>query len=251
MRQPLVAGNWKMNGSLDGIIALVEGIKAGMNSVTTAEMAVCPPYVYIPQVAALLQGSAISLGAQDVSDQEAGAYTGEVAPAMLTEIGCKYVIVGHSERRSLYGESDEFTASKFAAARKAGLVPILCVGELLEEREQGITEDVVARQLDAVIGLEGIAALGGAVIAYEPVWAIGTGKTASPDQAQAVHAFIRGKLAALDSDIAAKVRILYGGSMNPGNAAELLSMGDIDGGLIGGASLKPDDFLAIGKAGNA
>jgi triosephosphate isomerase len=202
-------------------------------------------------VAALLQGSAISLGAQDVSDQEAGAYTGEVAPAMLSDIGCKYVIVGHSERRSLYGESDEFTASKFAAARKAGLVPILCVGELLEEREQGITEDVVARQLDAVIGLEGIAALGGAVIAYEPVWAIGTGKTASPDQAQAVHAFIRGKLAALDSDVAAKVRILYGGSMNPGNAAELLSMGDIDGGLIGGASLKPDDFLAIGKAGNA
>jgi triosephosphate isomerase len=251
MRQPLVAGNWKMNGSLDSIIVLVEGIKAGMNSVTTAEMAVCPPYVYIPQVAALLQGSAISLGAQDVSDQEAGAYTGEVAPAMLTEIGCKYVIVGHSERRSLYGESDEFTASKFAAARKAGLVPILCVGELLEEREQGITEDVVARQLDAVIGLEGIAALGGAVIAYEPVWAIGTGKTASPDQAQAVHAFIRGKLAALDSDVATKVRILYGGSMNPGNAAELLSMGDIDGGLIGGASLKPDDFLAIGKAGNA
>jgi triosephosphate isomerase len=251
MRQPLVAGNWKMNGWLDGIIALVEGIKAGMNSVTTAEMAVCPPYVYIPQVAALLQGSAISLGAQDVSDQEAGAYTGEVAPAMLSDIGCKYVIVGHSERRSLYGESDEFTASKFAAARKAGLVPILCVGELLEEREQGITEDVVARQLDAVIGLEGIAALGGAVIAYEPVWAIGTGKTASPDQAQAVHAFIRGKLAALDSDVAAKVRILYGGSMNPGNAAELLSMGDIDGGLIGGASLKPDDFLAIGKAGNA
>jgi triosephosphate isomerase len=170
---------------------------------------------------------------------------------MLTDIGCKYVIVGHSERRSLYGESDEFTASKFAAARKAGLVPILCVGELLEEREQGITEDVVARQLDAVIGLEGVAALGGAVIAYEPVWAIGTGKTASPDQAQAVHAFIRGKLAALDSDVAAKVRILYGGSMNPGNAAELLSMGDIDGGLIGGASLKPDDFLAIGKAGNA
>ena len=251
MRQPLVAGNWKMNGSLDSIISLVEGIKAGMNSVTTAEMAVCPPYVYIPQVAALLEGSAISLGAQDVSDQEAGAYTGEVAPAMLTDVGCKYAIVGHSERRSLYGESDADTASKFAAARKAGLTPILCVGELLEEREQGITEDVVARQLDAVIELEGIAALGDAVIAYEPVWAIGTGKTASPDQAQAVHAFIRGKLAALDGDVAAKVQILYGGSMNPGNAAELLAMADIDGGLIGGASLKPDDFLAIGKAGNA
>ena len=251
MRQPLVAGNWKMNGSLDSIISLVEGIKAGMNSVTTAEMAVCPPYVYIPQVAALLEGSAISLGAQDVSDQEAGAYTGEVAPAMLTDIGCRYAIVGHSERRSLYGESDADTASKFAAARKAGLTPILCVGDLLEEREQGITEDVVARQLDAVIDLEGIAAFADAVIAYEPVWAIGTGKTASPDQAQAVHAFIRGKLAALDGDVAAKVQILYGGSMNPGNAAELLAMADIDGGLIGGASLKPDDFLAIGKAGNA
>ena len=251
MRQPLVAGNWKMNGSLDSIKSLVEGIKAGIDSVTTAEMAVCPPYVYIPQVAALLEGSAIALGAQNVSDQEAGAYTGEVAPAMLTDIGCKYVIVGHSERRSLYGESDAFTASKFAAARKAGLTPILCVGELLEEREQGITEDVVARQLDAVIELEGIAAMGDAVIAYEPVWAIGTGKTATPDQAQAVHAFIRGKLAALDGGVAAKVQILYGGSMNPGNAAELLSMGDIDGGLIGGASLKPEDFLAIGKAGNA
>jgi triosephosphate isomerase len=191
------------------------------------------------------------VGAQDVSDQEAGAFTGEVAPGMLTDIGCKYVIVGHSERRSLYAESDEFTARKFAAARKAGLVPILCVGELLEEREQGITEAVVARQLDAVIKLEGIAALGDAVIAYEPVWAIGTGKTASPQQAQDVHAFIRGKLADLDADVAEKVQILYGGSMNAGNAADLLAMSDIDGGLIGGASLKPDDFLAIGKAANA
>jgi len=250
MRQPLVAGNWKMNGSLDSIKPLVEGIKAGMDSVTTAEMAVCPPYVYIPVVAALLKGSAIALGAQDVNDQEAGAYTGEVAPNMLMDVGCKYAIVGHSERRSIYGESDEFTAGKFAAARKAGLVPVLCVGELLEEREQGITEQVVARQLDAVINLEGIAALADAVIAYEPVWAIGTGKTATPDQAQEVHAFIRGKLAQLDSGVAEKVQILYGGSMNAGNAADLLSMADIDGGLIGGASLKPDDFLAIGKAAN-
>jgi triosephosphate isomerase (TIM) len=251
MRQPLVAGNWKMNGSTDSVKALVDGIKAGIGAIRTAEMAVCPPFVYIPQVAAQLAGSAISCGAQDVSDQEAGAYTGEVAPNMLTDIGCKYVIVGHSERRSLYGESDGFTARKFAAARKAGLVPILCVGELLEEREQGITEQVVERQLDAVIALEGIGALGSAVIAYEPVWAIGTGKTATPDQAQEVHAFIRGKLAALDAAVAEQVRILYGGSMNPGNAAELLSMPDIDGGLIGGASLKPADFLAIGKAANA
>ena len=251
MRQPLVAGNWKMNGSMDSIKALVEGIKAGIDAVTTAEMAVCPPYVYIPQVASLLAGTTISYGGQDVSDQQAGAYTGEVAPNMLADIGCKYAIVGHSERRSIYGESDEFTASKFAAARKAGLIPILCVGELLEEREQGITEQVVARQLDAVISLDGIEALGGAVIAYEPVWAIGTGKTASPQQAQEVHAFIRGKLAGLDAAVADKVQILYGGSMNPGNAGELLAMPDIDGGLIGGASLKADDFLAIGKAANA
>jgi triosephosphate isomerase len=170
---------------------------------------------------------------------------------MLADIGCKYAIVGHSERRSLYGENDAFTARKFAAARKAGLVPVLCVGELLEEREEGITEQVVARQLDAVISLEGIAALGAAVIAYEPVWAIGTGKTASPEQAQEVHAFIRGKLAGFDRAVADKVRILYGGSMNAGNAAQLLSMPDIDGGLIGGASLKPADFLAIGVAANA
>ena len=251
MRQPLVAGNWKMNGSSDSVTALVEGIKAGINAVTTAEMAVCPPYVYIPQVAGLLAGTPISFGAQDVSDQEAGAYTGEIAPAMLTDIGCKYAIVGHSERRSLYGESDAFTASKFAAARKAGLVPILCVGELLEEREQGITEQVVERQLDAVIDLEGVAALASAVIAYEPVWAIGTGKTATPDQAQEVHAFIRAKLAGLDQSVADAVRILYGGSMNAGNAAELLAMQDIDGGLIGGASLKPDAFLAIGEAANS
>ena len=251
MRQPLVAGNWKMNGSTDSVNTLIEGLKAGIATVTTAEMAVCPPYVYIPQVAAMLAGTPITFGGQDVSDQEAGAYTGEVAPGMLADIGCKYAIVGHSERRSIYGESDEFTASKFAAARKAGLVLILCVGELLEEREQGITEQVVERQLDAVIDLEGIAAFGSAVIAYEPVWAIGTGKTATPDQAQDVHAFIRGKLAGLDKAVADGVRILYGGSMNPGNAAELLAMQDIDGGLIGGASLKPDDFLAIGQAANA
>ena len=251
MRQPLVAGNWKMNGTLESVTALVEGIKSGLDSVTTAEMAVCPPYVYIPQVAAMLEGTAITLGSQDVSDQESGAHTGEVAPGMLTDVGCKYAIVGHSERRSIYGESDEFTARKFAAARRAGLVPILCVGESLEEREQGITEQVVARQLDAVIDLEGIAALGEAVIAYEPVWAIGTGKTASPEQAQEVHAFIRGKLAGQDGGVAEKVQILYGGSVKGSNAAELFAMADIDGGLIGGASLDADDFLAIGQAGNA
>jgi triosephosphate isomerase len=251
MRQPLVAGNWKMNGSLDSIKALVEGIKAGLDSVTTAEMAVCPPFVYIPQVAAMLEGSSIALGAQDVNDRESGAHTGEIAPGMLTDVGCKYAIVGHSERRSIYGESDEFTARKFAAARQAGLVPILCVGELLEEREQGITEQVVSRQLDAIIDLEGVGALGDAVIAYEPVWAIGTGKTASPQQAQDVHAFIRGMIAREDAAVAEKVQILYGGSVKGSNAAELFAMADIDGGLIGGASLDANEFLSIGRAGNA
>ena len=248
MRQPLVAGNWKMNGSLESIEALVGGLKAGIGEVKAAEVAVCPPYVYIPKVVELVAGSPIAVGAQDVSDQEAGAFTGEVSGSMLKEIGCKYVIVGHSERRNIYGESDEFTAHKFAAARKFGLVPILCVGELLEEREQGITEEVVARQLDAVIELEGIAAIGEAVIAYEPVWAIGTGKTATPEQAQEVHAFIRQKLAGLDAGVADKVRILYGGSVKASNAVELFQMEDIDGGLIGGASLAADEFLAICRA---
>ena len=251
MRQPLVAGNWKMNGSLASIKSLVEGINAGLDSITTAEMAVCPPYVYIPQVAAMLADSPIALGAQDVNDRESGAHTGEVAPSMLTDLGCKYAIVGHSERRTIYGESDAFTARKFAAARQAGLVPILCVGELLEEREQGITEQVVSRQLDAIIDLEGVGALADAVIAYEPVWAIGTGKTATPDQAQDVHAFIRGMIAKEDAAVAEKVQILYGGSVKGSNAAELLAMADIDGGLIGGASLDANEFLSIGRAGNA
>lgn len=245
MRQPLVAGNWKMNGSLDSINTLVEGIKAGLGEVKTAEVAVCPPFVYIPQVVQMLSGTAVSVGSQDVSDEESGAFTGEVAGPMLRDVGCTYAIVGHSERRSIYGESDEFTARKFAAARRFGLTPILCVGELLEEREAGTTETVVGRQLDAVIELEGIAALGEAVIAYEPVWAIGTGRTASPEQAQEVHAFIRNKLAGLDAGVADKVRILYGGSVKAANAAELFAMADIDGGLIGGASLQAGEFLGI------
>ena len=248
MRQPLVAGNWKMNGSAASIDLLMAGIKQGLADVKTAAVAVCPPYVYIPQAVALAKGTKIGVGAQDVSDQDSGAYTGEVAGSMLKDVGCAYAIVGHSERRAIYGESDEFTARKFAAARKHGLIPILCVGELLEEREQGITEQVVGRQLDAVIALEGIAALGEAVIAYEPVWAIGTGKTASPQQAQDVHAFIRAKLAELDQGVADKVQILYGGSVKGSNAVELFQMPDIDGGLIGGASLTADEFLAICRA---
>ncbi|HFD81611.1 MAG TPA: triose-phosphate isomerase [Gammaproteobacteria bacterium] len=249
MRQTLVAGNWKLNGSLDSIKQLVSGILAGIGDTGDTAVAVCPPFVYIPLVSELLQGSKVALGSQDVSDQDSGAFTGEVSGPMLKEFGCRYAIVGHSERRALYAEDDEFTARKFAAARRAGLTPILCVGETLEEREQGITEDVVARQLDAVIELEGIGAIGDAVIAYEPVWAIGTGKTASPQQAQDVHAFIRGKLAGLDGGVAEKVQILYGGSVKGSNAAELFAMEDIDGGLIGGASLVADDFLAICRAG--
>ena len=245
MRQPLVAGNWKMHGSLDSINTLVEEIKAGLSKVRTAEVAVCPPFVYIPRTVELLAGTAVAVGSQDLSDEESGAFSGEVAGPMLRDVGCTYAIVGHSERRSIYGESDEFTARKFAAARRFGLTPILCVGELLEEREAGTTEAVVGRQLDAVIELEGIAALGEAVIAYEPVWAIGTGRTASPEQAQEVHAFIRSKLAGLDAGVADRIRILYGGSVKAANAAELFAMADIDGGLIGGASLKAEEFLGI------
>ncbi len=249
MRRSLVAGNWKLNGNKASIQALVTGLVESAGSLTEVSIAVCAPYVYLPLTADLLAGSTIGLGAQDVSDQDAGAFTGEVSAPMLLESGCRYVIVGHSERRALFGEQDSDTARKFAAARQHGLIPILCVGETLAEREQDQTESVVARQLDAVIALEGVGALADAVIAYEPVWAIGTGKTASPQQAQDVHAFIRGKIAALDADVAAGVQILYGGSVKGSNAAELFAMADIDGGLIGGASLNAQEFLAICQAG--
>lgn len=245
MRRPLVAGNWKMNGSTASVRELVEGIKAGMGQVEVSEVALCPPFVFLAEVGAGIGGTAIALGAQNVADQDAGAFTGEVSGSMLAELGCRYAIVGHSERRNLYGESDALVARRFAAARRAGLQPILCVGELLEEREAGITEEVVGRQLDAVLELEGIAAFADAVIAYEPVWAIGTGKTATPDQAQEVHAFIRKKLTALDQGVADGLRILYGGSVKGSNAAELFSQADIDGGLIGGASLNAAEFIAI------
>ncbi|HIO92047.1 MAG TPA: triose-phosphate isomerase [Leucothrix mucor] len=249
MRQTLVAGNWKMNGSKESIQSLLSGITAGMSDVKNAAVVVCAPYIYIPMVAEQLADSDVSFGAENISEHDAGAFTGEISASMLNDFGTQYVIVGHSERRSLYGEQDADTANKYAAVRKAGMKPILCLGESLEEREGGITEDVVARQLDAVLELEGVESLSDAVIAYEPVWAIGTGVTASPEQAQEVHNFIRGKIAAMNADIAEKVQILYGGSMNAGNADELLSMADIDGGLIGGASLKAEDFLAICKAG--
>ena len=247
MRQAMVAGNWKMNGSSASVKELITGIKAGIDQ-TSAEVAVCPPFVYIPAVAEAVSGSPVKLGAQNLCEHDSGAYTGEVAGPMLKDVGCEYVIIGHSERRSLYGETDELTAIKYAAAQKNGLTPIFCIGETLDERESGVTNDVIARQLDAILDTAGVASLVNAVLAYEPVWAIGTGKTATPEQAQEVHAFIRGKIAALDAGVAEGLRILYGGSMNPGNAADLIAQPDIDGGLIGGASLKADDFLSICKA---
>lgn len=249
MRRTLVAGNWKLNGSIDMINQWVDGMRSGIDSVT-AEVAVCPSYIHLPKMAESLDGLPIALGAQDVADVESGAYTGEVSAPMLKEVGCDFAIVGHSERRSLYGDTDDLVARKFAAALAQGLKPILCVGEYLEEREKGITEAVVARQLDAVLDLVGIADFESAVIAYEPVWAIGTGMTATPGQAQDVHAFIRGRLAERSASVAEKIQILYGGSVKPGNAAELFSQADIDGGLIGGASLKPEDFMAICSAAN-
>jgi len=251
MRQPMVAGNWKMNGSRASIKELMTGIHAGLGSINNTSVVVCPPSIYIDAVASMVEATVVNLGAQDCCDEPGpGAFTGEVSAAMLVDGGCQYVIVGHSERRSIYGESDATVAQKFAVARAAGLRPILCVGELLDEREAGQTEAVVARQLDAVMNAEaGVAALADAVIAYEPVWAIGTGKTASPQQAQDVHAFIRQRIADRDATIAENIQILYGGSVKAGNAAELFSMADIDGGLIGGASLQADDFLAICQAG--
>ena len=248
MRRKLIAGNWKMHGNLAENEALLSGVLAGMGGVK-AGVAVCVPFPYLAQVQAKLTGSAIAWGAQNLSQHAKGAFTGEVSAAMLKDFGCAYVIVGHSERRSIYGESDAVVAEKFAAAQAAGLTPILCVGETLEERESGVTEQVVGRQMDAVIGKCGVNALAKAVVAYEPVWAIGTGKTATPEQAQAVHAFIRGKVRALDAAVADGLIIQYGGSMKANNAAELLSQPDIDGGLIGGAALVAEDFLAICRAG--
>ena len=248
MRDYLVAGNWKMNGSSAANAKLVAGIVAGIPAGSGFSLLVCPPFPYLAAVAAQVQGSAVSVGAQNVSEHDKGAFTGETAPAMLRDVGCEYVIVGHSERRSLYGESSAQVAAKFRAAQAAGLKPILCVGETLEEREAGTTESVIDEQLDAVLDSAGIGAFRTAVIAYEPVWAIGTGMTATPEQAQDVHRHIRARLAELDADVAAGVQILYGGSMKGDNAAGLLAKPDIDGGLIGGASLKAEDFLAIARA---
>jgi triosephosphate isomerase len=245
MRRTLVAGNWKLNGSKQNTKELIDGILQGMSAVTNADVAVCPPFVYIPQAAELLASTQVAWGAQNCSQHNDGAYTGEVAAPMLKEFGCTYVILGHSERRSIYNESNDDIVQKFIAVKSAGLIPILCVGELLTEREAGKTEAVVAEQLDAVLNVTGIEEFENAVIAYEPVWAIGTGVTATPEQAQEVHAFIRQRLAAKNAAIAENVQILYGGSVKPDNAAELFANSDIDGGLIGGASLQADSFLGI------
>lgn len=249
-RRMLVAANWKMNGSLATIGPLVTGILDGLGNEAGKEhdVAICPPFVYLSELKKMLAGSKISLGAQNVSHLEKGAYTGEVSMDMVADFDCDYVIVGHSERRALYAENDRRVAEKFVAVTEKKVVPILCVGELLEEREAGDTEEVIARQLDAVIDQAGIEAFKNAVIAYEPVWAIGTGKTASPEQAQEVHEFIRLRLARHDDGIADATRILYGGSVKADNAENLFSMADIDGGLIGGASLVAGDFVAICRA---
>ena len=237
-----------MYGDLASNKALLEGVLAGVKALGAADYGVCVPYPYMAQAQSMLQGSNVAWGAQNLSQHEKGAFTGAVAPGMLVDFGCRYVIIGHSERRALFHESNDIAAAKFDMAIKFGLTPIFCVGETLEERESGVTEQVVGRQLEVILNHVGAQALAKAVIAYEPVWAIGTGKTATPEQAQAVHAFIRQRVAQLDPAVAQGLRILYGGSMKPANAAELMAMPDIDGGLIGGASLVAEEFVAICSA---
>ena len=232
-----------MHGSLAANLGLLQSVRDGATG--SAEVAVCVPYPYLAQAQAVLAGSRVAWGAQDVSEHAQGAWTGEVSGTMLTDFACRYVLVGHSERRSFFGDTDAVVAAKFAAAQKVGLIPVLCVGESLAEREAGVTGQVVTRQLDAVLSGSGVAAFAKAVVAYEPVWAIGTGRTASPEQAQEVHSLIRARFARESADVAAGLRILYGGSVKAGNAAELFGQSDIDGGLIGGASLVVADFLAI------
>jgi len=245
MRRKLVVGNWKMNGSLAANATLLAGIASGYAASAKATCGVCAPAPYLDQCQKALSGTAIAWGAQDVSQHAAGAYTGEVSGAMLAEFGCRYVIVGHSERRAYHGESNELVAAKAVAALAAGLTPIVCVGETLEQREAGQTATIVGSQLAAVLAKLGQGDLGKIVVAYEPVWAIGTGKTATPAMAQEVHAQLRKQLKEQDAAAGEQVQILYGGSMKPDNAAELMAQPDIDGGLIGGAALKAADFLAI------
>ena len=248
MRRKLVAGNWKMHGGLARNRDLLQSLVQEAGKGGGSDCAVCVPFPYLAQAQEQLKDTAIAWGGQTLSEHAQGAYTGEVSAAMLVDFGCRYVIVGHSERRSLYGENNETVAAKFVAAVQGGLQPILCLGETLDQREDNVTEQVIAAQLDAVLQAADISGFANAVIAYEPVWAIGTGRTATPQQAQEVHAFIRQRLAGSDAVLAQRLQILYGGSVKPQNAAELFGMADIDGGLIGGASLVAQDFLAICRA---
>jgi triosephosphate isomerase (TIM) len=248
VRRRLVVGNWKMHGAVDANRVLLAGILREARRAAGAEIAVCVPFPYLSQVAAMLAGTEVAWGAQNVSEHASGAYTGEVSAAMLKEFDCRFVLVGHSERRALYGETDAVVAAKFQAACSAGLTPILCVGERLEDRERGATAEVVLRQLEAVLDRSGPEQLAKAVLAYEPVWAIGTGKTASPAEAEEVHALLRARIAKADAGVAVGMTILYGGSVKGSNAGELFAMPDIDGGLIGGASLKADEFIQICEA---
>jgi len=249
MRQKLVAGNWKMNGGLQSNQKLLQDVVAGVAGLNGVTVAVCVPFPYLAQAQSVLTGTPVVWGAQNLSEQAQGAFTGEVSASMLQDFACRYVLVGHSERRSIYGETDALVAEKFAVALAAGLRPVLCVGETLAQREAGQTVEVVSAQIDAVLKRVGVAAFANAVVAYEPVWAIGTGRTATSEQAQEVHAAIRAQIAQADAAVAGGLQILYGGSMKPSNAVELLGMPDIDGGLIGGASLVAADFLAICRAG--
>jgi triosephosphate isomerase len=245
MRRPIVIGNWKMHGARADNARLIEELASQYPPDPAADCVVCPPFVYLQEVGRMLRDTPMHLGAQDACADTHGAFTGEVSAAMLKDVGCEYTIVGHSERRLLYRESDQLVARKFAAVYSKSLVPVLCVGEQLADREAGRTAEVVSRQLDVVLELCGAEPLGHAVVAYEPVWAIGSGRNASPEQAQEVHALIRARIASRDARIATATRILYGGSVKASNAAELFAMPDVDGGLIGGASLKADEFLAI------
>jgi triosephosphate isomerase (TIM) len=244
MRRKLVAGNWKMNGSLPSNQALLEAIRIGLQT-SKCDVAVCPPALYIPQCQAMLAGTDVRWGGQDISTHEAGAFTGEMCAEMLRDFACSYVIVGHSERRTHHVERDEDVAKKVVRALMNGLSPIVCVGETLPEREAGMTAEVVSRQIDAVLAQINAEQTEEIIVAYEPVWAIGTGRTATPEMAQEIHALLRKRLATKSAAAASSVRILYGGSVKPENAKELFSMPDIDGGLIGGASLKANEFLAI------
>lgn len=248
MRKKFVAGNWKMHGNLAHNQKLLEAVLKNTTNMHQSEIAVCVPFPYLSAVQTQLENTHIKWGAQTVSEYDKGAYTGEVSTEMLNDFGCKYVIVGHSERRTIYNENSQAVALKYIAAQQAGLIPILCVGETLEQRESQITEQVVGEQLNAVIEKAGVESLMKSVVAYEPVWAIGTGKTATPQQAQDVHEFIRKSIAAQNTTIASKITMLYGGSVKANNACELFAMQDIDGGLIGGASLVAEDFAAICEA---